>query len=193
MALLKFDEINKIEELTVWLDSLKPSELMEPENVRHCYDLVWDLMEYLYVLGFNDAREELGVIAEEMSTFLPPDYEAEKKMALNKKYDGLTFSDRVQAYAEMGNKSDIIRVVETDGNRIYQSGGNIGAKGIAKTKTWRTMQDDRVRDTHDYLDGVTVPYDERFYTYDGDSARFPEDFALPSNNVNCRCYCEYGK
>ena len=57
-------------------------------------------------------------------------------------------------------------------------------------KKWQTMEDDRVRDTHDYLQGVVVDRDERFYTFDGDSARYPGDFGLPENNVNCRCYVE---
>ena len=54
-------------------------------------------------------------------------------------------------------------------------------------KQWRTMLDDRVRETHDFLEGATVPVDARFYTNDGDSARFPGDFMLVENNANCRC------
>lgn len=57
-------------------------------------------------------------------------------------------------------------------------------------KQWRTMEDERVRDTHTYLDGVKTAADERFYTYDGDSARFPGDFSTAQNNVNCRCWID---
>ncbi len=191
MTLLNFDEINKYEEFKTWLTSLKPSELMEPENKAKCYDFVWDLMEYLYVLGFKDAREELGVIAEDMATFLPPDYMEKKWDAMYKRYEGMDFSDRVMTYAELGDIQNIVRVVETDGHRIYESGGAVGAEGIAHTKTWHTMEDERVRDTHEYLDEMTVGIDERFYTYDGDSARFPGDFSLPQNTVNCRCFITY--
>ena len=191
MKLLEFDEINKFAEAKEWLLSLKPSELME--NRDRAYDLVWDLMEYLYVLGFRDAREELGVVAEEMATFLPPDYMERKWDALYKTYDGMDFSDRVRAYAEIGDAKSIIRVMETDGHRIYESGGLSGAVGIGRTKTWNTMQDERVRDTHEYLDGTTVGIDEAFYTFDGDSAQFPGDFSLPQNNVSCRCFITYGK
>jgi hypothetical protein len=53
------------------------------------------------------------------------------------------------------------------------------------------MDDDRVRDTHMFLEGVEVPMGERFYTFDGDSAMIPGDFALPENNINCRCTLSY--
>ena len=193
MQLLNFDEINKAADVKEWLLSLKPSELMQPENRKRCEDLIWDLMEYLYVLGFKDAREDLGVVAEEMATFLPPDYMERKDEAMNKEYDGLNFTDRVREYAELGDVPSIIRVVETDGHRIYESGGLSGAWGIGHTKTWRTMQDFRVRDSHEYLDGVTVDIDEPFYTFDGDSGMFPGDFTTPEENVNCRCWITYGK
>lgn len=52
------------------------------------------------------------------------------------------------------------------------------------------MMDDRVRDTHSYLEGMEVPYNARFYTYDGDSAEAPGMFSLPENNINCRCVVE---
>lgn len=191
--LLKFDEINKYTEFLAWLKGLKPSQLMEPENKARCYDLVWDLMEYLYVFGYQTSREELGVIADDLGTFLPPDYMEQKWDAMYKRYDNMDFSDRVRAYAEMGDVPSIIRVVETDGHRIYESGAKVGAEGIAYTKTWHTMDDERVRDTHDFLEGMTVNVDEKFFTYDGDSAMFPGDFNDPANNINCRCWTTYNR
>ena len=193
MQLLKFDEINKYQEFKEWLTSLKPSELMEPENRNRCRDWMWDLLEYLYVLGFHDAREELGVVAEDMATFLPPDYMERKWDAIYKQYDGLDAMDRTAIYSETGDIQSLLRVAETDGHRIYESGGATGAIGIAKTKTWRTMDDDKVREAHEYLEGMTVGIDERFYTFDGDSAMFPGDFSLPQNSINCRCWLTYNK
>ena len=49
------------------------------------------------------------------------------------------------------------------------------------------MADERVRDTHSYLELETVGIDDDFYTYDGDHAPYPGLFALPENNINCRC------
>ena len=55
-------------------------------------------------------------------------------------------------------------------------------------KQWQTMRDGRVRDTHSYLQSAMVNLDDKFYTFDGDSALYPGGFELPENNVNCRCW-----
>ena len=57
-------------------------------------------------------------------------------------------------------------------------------------KRWQTMMDDRVRDTHSYLEGMEVPYNEDFWTYDSDHAPAPGMFNRPENNINCRCVVE---
>ena len=192
MQLLNFDEINKYVAFKEWLISLEPSEVMEQKR-KICDDL-WELLEYLYIYGFVTAREELGVIAEDVESVLPTDYKDAMDESIYKKFDGLDFADRTLSYAELGDKESIIRVAETDGHRVYNDGGYQGAKSAgAKTKTWLTMLDDKVRDTHDYLEGMTVGIDERFYTFDGDSARYPGDFSLPQNQINCRCEISYNR
>lgn len=119
-----------------------------------------------------------------------------------------TWEQRVSEYLddETGTVDDIIRVVDTDMNRIYNDSVlDVGEKANAGSvewsnedlpapdtkdrvmKTWQTMLDNRVRDTHEYLEGMTVPVGRRFYTYDGDSARYPGDFSNPANSINCRC------
>lgn len=109
---------------------------------------------------------------------------------------GKNWRERVEEYVETesGTVDDILRVVDTDMNRIYNDAIlDVGERaedeqsGKSVMKTWETMQDDRVRDTHDYLQSMTVPVNRRFYTFDGDSARYPGDFTDPQNNVNCRC------
>ena len=86
--------------------------------------------------------------------------------------------------------SGMERLIESEGNRLYNEGVLKAGEGIAKTKTWVTMGDERVRDTHWYLEGMTIPYDEEFVTYDGDSALAPGGFSDPSNNCSCRCWLE---
>ena len=191
MQLLNFDEINKYVTFREWLDSLEPSEVMEQKR-RICDDL-WELLEYLYMLGFEEARKELGVIAEDVESVLPSDYKDAMDESIYRKFDGLDFADRTLSYAELGDKESIVRVAETDGHRVYQDGGYQGANGYARTKTYETMQDLKVRDTHDYLQGITVGIDEEFYTFDGDSARYPGDFKTPQNNINCRCWVTYNR
>lgn len=233
MTILDFDELNSFREFREELLSMKPSEIMDQkERLRD--EVEW-LLEFAYMLGFDRAREELGVIAEDLKPFLPNDYaytpmgyldelyemtipegysaepteiEASKvspgidlpkdydqrmSEAVNKEIAGKTFADRVLEHAEKGDAQAILRVAETDGNRVYNSGGLLGARGLASTKTWETMQDDRVRETHDYLQSMTVPIDEDFYTYDGDHAPCPGGFEDVNNNANCRCWLSFSK
>lgn len=96
----------------------------------------------------------------------------------------------------MDFKDEIQRVVDTEYHRMYNTGAYDTAtemenEGYPVMKRWITMGDDRVRDTHSYIDDELVPLDEEFYTYDGDSAMFPGDFSNPANNINCRCICTY--
>ena len=102
-----------------------------------------------------------------------------------------TWEERVSEHLddEAGTVDEIIRVVDTDLNRVYNDSIlDVGERADGTVmKTWVTMMDERVRDTHDYLQSTSVPIDSRFYTFDGDSARYPGDFTLPQNNVNCRC------
>ena len=114
-----------------------------------------------------------------------------------------TWEQRVSEYLddENGTVDDVIRVVDTDMNRIYNDSIlNVGERagtedtvqdngqvGPTVMKTWETMMDERVRSTHEPLQSVSVPVNGRFHTWDGDSARYPGDFTDPNNNINCRC------
>lgn len=121
---------------------------------------------------------------------------------------GKDWEQRVSEYydSDSGTVDDVIRVVDTDMNRIYNDSVlDVGEKANAGRvewsnedlpapdtkdlvmKTWKTVLDDRVRDQHSYLEGMTIPVGRRFYTYTGDSARYPGDFSDPNNNCNCRC------
>ena len=114
---------------------------------------------------------------------------------------GKDWEQRVSEYLddETGTVDDIIRVVDTDMNRIYNDSIlNVGERAedeepmdgmptVGVTKTWETMMDERVRSTHFGLQSVSVPVNGRFHTWDGDSARYPGDFTDPNNNINCRC------
>ena len=157
-------------------------------------DEMLDLYLLAYMEGSRDAAEMLGVEPEE------PSGEDLTKM-IDRRIDGKTFKDRVRDYmnGEMGNTTGtpgeaIARVAETDAMRIYNEVAlNTARKGGAKTKTWNTMLDERVRDTHSYIEGVTVPIDAEFYTYDGDHAHAPGQFIKPENDIGCRCWLTYGK
>ena len=105
------------------------------------------------------------------------------------KVAGKTWRERVEDYfSNGGTGADLARIADTEMHRIANTAAlKTAQRAGAKTKTWATMLDDRVRETHDYLEGMTVGIDEDFYTYDGDHAPAPGGFALAENNVNCRC------
>ena len=86
----------------------------------------------------------------------------------------------------------VTRVLETESHRMYNSGGFDRATVCkAKYKSWVTMADEKVRDSHSYIEGEKIGINDKFYTYDGDSALMPGGFELAENNVNCRCWLSY--
>lgn len=181
MTTLYFDQIDKLK-LELAEKLLQDGKL----NERECIDAVYEILVLAYVYGVDDVNEMLGVSDTPNADRL--------RTALEKKYEGKDFADRVKEYARTGDIEAIGVVAETDAHRLY----NIGAFGVAldngaTTKTWNTQLDDRVRDTHDFLEGVQVPMDTTFVTFDDDEAMYPGDFSKPQNNVSCRCYLAFNK
>ena len=188
MTILPIDEINALE------DRLKPhfeddgkGRIKSREDAEDIIDELLDLFLLSYADGATATNTELG-------TAVMPSVDA-VDAAVYAAVAGETWRDRVIGYYESGGSLyDIRRIAETDATRIYNQGAvdAVIANGMqdATSKRWRTMNDDRVRDTHDYLEGMEIPFNSRFYTYDGDSAEFPGGFELPENNINCRCVVE---
>lgn len=107
--------------------------------------------------------------------------------------EGKTFADRVLEYALLDDVEGIRTVAETEYHRVYNTAADQTARSAPGqvSKRWRTVGDDVVRETHRYLEGMEVPLDAEFYTYDGDHAAFPGGFMQARNNVNCRCIVTY--
>lgn len=174
-----FDELNTTKgAVSILIAEGQRKELVE--------DTILDLLIMAYVFGGDDAAEQLESKRSDNVSKL--------ETALNKEYDGLTWRDRISEYIDTENLEDIYRVIDTETHRMYNTGEFDTAEEVpGALKRWVTMRDDRVRSTHEYLEGDAVPIDEWFYTWDGDSARFPGDFMLPENNVNCRCVLAFEK
>ena len=111
--------------------------------------------------------------------------------------EGKDFADRVADHVAAGNLGALKSLVESEYHRVYNTAvadsvqefinrGNFGV-----VKVWHTMGDERVRDTHVYLDSKQVNVEDEFYTYDGDHAPFPGRFTKVENNANCRCILTY--
>ena len=186
MTILPFDEINALKgRLTVYFG--EDGRVREKKYLNDIIDELWDLFMLAYLNGFNATIGEMGKDAEPSTGAM--------YNAIFFPVAGETWRDRVKNYVENGGTLyDIIRIAETDATRIYNQGALDAAKAIdaedTAYKRWCTMLDDRVRDTHDYLEGMVVPVNDDFYTFDGDHAPAPGMFSLPENNINCRCVIE---
>jgi hypothetical protein len=175
METLPIDELNN---LKAYLDlTFEKGEI----TLSEVLDDVLDVLVLGWANGLEYASSVLG------STYL--DY-SDLQKALDLKIEDKTYKDRVREHFEDLDVDGIIRVADTESHRLYNEAVFESAKASGKNvyKTWETMMDDRVRETHSYIEGVSVPIDERFYTSDGDSALYPGNFELAQNNVNCRCY-----
>lgn len=183
MTFFPWDEVNALES--------RAEEAQKQANegdfkkvVDEFIDSVEELFEMDYFYGVQDISMQLGKSLE-------PDY-ADMEKALAKKFDGKGYKDRIREYMADGTPADIARVIATDAHRIYNEAMyTTASKNGATKKTWHTMQDPRVRDSHDYLEGVTIPIDAEFYTYNGHHAYYPSEFAEPEENCNCRCWVTY--
>lgn len=151
-------------------------------------DIVDDLLD-LYMLAVAN-----GVVSinEQFGTDYQPSGEQIEKVVY-KKIDGQTWQDRVTEWYDNGGTGyDIVRIAETESHRIGNEIAHDAAKSVGATrKTWLTMIDDKVRDTHSFLESVSVGIDDEWYSYDGDHALYPGGFEKAENNVNCRCEIQY--
>lgn len=178
MRFLPVDELNAIQR-SLQGDS-QPDTRAKSYVVDELLDTALDFFLIAYFNGSKDAAEMLGIDVE-------PDIEKARD-AINKKIAGKDYKERLREYAPTGDTEAILKVLDTDMTRIYNTAVlDTAIPNGAKTKTWITMEDSKVRDEHAFLQGVTVPIDAYFYTYTGDKALAPGGFERPEGNCNCRC------
>lgn len=107
--------------------------------------------------------------------------------------DGKTFEDRVADHVLNNDLGGLKTLAESEFHRVYNAAVYDGGEDYVESgsfgvnKDWITVRDDAVRETHSYLEGVSVPLKEEFFTFDGDHAPYPGKFTKAENNVNCRC------
>lgn len=169
---MKFDEIHQLygistSSLKVLLDDL--------------YRDMWDF----YILGWIYAEEQ----AEQGHKAYPTNIDSLLYLTYE---DGKDAFDRMEEAYSDKDYPRISRIAETESHRMFNAGSIDRAKQSGlKHKRWETMLDDKVRENHEYLQGVSVPIDAQFISPDGDSADYPGGFSNASNNVNCRCVLEF--
>ena len=172
---MQWDELTILRQEATKFFSVKRTK---KEIDRFC-DYIEFVLCLVYAYGWRDAEEIVGIV---------PFKDGFDDKAVNLEIDGKTFRDRV---TEDTTPEEIIRLIDTEAHRDYNTGVFDAEETSGKTgirKTWNTMMDDRVRDPHFYLEGMTVGLKDEFYTYTGDSALYPGGFGVPELDINCRCY-----
>ena len=177
-SILPFDELNSFE---ASLRERFAYGKLAKEDEEDIIDEMLDLFLLAYAQGNSVTNANLS------SDWMPTVDDVMK--VIDAKVAGKTWRERVEDYfVNGGSVDDLVRIAETETHRDANTAAlDTAKKAGAKNKTWVTMMDDRVRETHDYLEGMTVSIDDDFYTYDGDHASAPGLFTLPQNNVSCRC------
>lgn len=185
MIFFPWDEVNALENKAE--EALKQAHTDDfKRRVDIFIDEVEELLEMDYVLGTQDAAQQLGLS-------ITADY-GDIRNAIDKKIDGKDYKERISEYFENGTPYDIARVISTDAHRVYNEAVYEAAKSAGATlKTWNTMGDLKVRDTHEYLEGVTVPLDAEFYSFKGGKTMYPGQWGIAEEDINCRCWLTYSK
>ena len=186
------------DELDQFLDGVRTRNLgrSEANRAEEEEDIIDELLD-LYLLAFYEGSQDAAMV---LDFYGEPSVEDAERV-INKPIAGKTFRERVHDYlnGDMGETTGttseaIARVADTDSVRIYNEAGLMTAKKAGATlKTWNTMEDPRVRDTHSVLDKVTAPLDGYFYTYTGEKALAPGQFGSAAEDCGCRCFLTFSK
>ena len=169
-----------IDELNIIVPKIikkKPSEIED--------DILSILIE-AYLLGVGHASQMMNREVSVSTTKM--------QNVIYREIDGKTFVERAAEHIAVGDLRGLETLAESEFHRVYNQSVEDGVRDTGRsnvTKTWVTVRDDRVRETHEYLEGMTIPVNEEFFTFDGDHASAPGGFQNAQNNVNCRCILEY--
>lgn len=106
---------------------------------------------------------------------------------------GKGYKDIAKQISELteANYKRSLRIARTEGGRVQSTVRQkyykeAKAKGIDIKKRWIATLDEKTRESHADLDGVTIGVDEKFI-YDGYEADGPRLFGIAALDINCRC------
>lgn len=177
------------------------------EKKKICIDAVYDLLVLAYVYGNQRTTSEIPpdiaqLLVEsgnlDSGGNIPVDTN-DLYTALYEPIAGETFEQRISKRIDDGtlDRETLNRILETDWHRMEETGAYDTARTVsAKTgrnayKVWKTMLDDRVRDSHWGMEGQSVPMDQKFRSMDGNETMFPGQFGIAEEDCNCRCFVSY--
>ena len=179
-SLFEWDELTLLREDAIRFVRAAKQKKPDRKEIDDFCDYLEFVLCLVYAYGWHDAEEIVGIV---------PMKDGLDDRSVNAEIAGETFRERIAEQIDKLSEEGVLRIIETESTRDYNTGVvDAGIQsGKAVRKKWNTMMDDKVRETHDYLEGATVGINDRFYTFDGDSALAPGGFVLPENNANCRC------
>ena len=181
----------------------------QPKVVKKkiCIDAVYELLVLAYVYGNQrTASETPPDITQMLVESGNLDSEGNIPVDANDLYTALyepiaveTFEQRISRRIDEGtlDRETLNRILETDWHRMEETGAYDTARTVsAKTgrnayKRWKTMMDDRVRDSHWGMEGQVVPMDQKFRSMDGNETMFPGEFGIAEEDCGCRCSVSY--
>ena len=180
-------------------------------------DMTGDAMPDAYMVNYNQEAEEVNqeeraaipfLLAAAGIALLRPTVKKKKDIAWNRKQfhaavtsnillnrpltgnnsvcvASLKFTVKRNADTARTNARTFMTYAETKGRQaVYNAADDLG---IHRVKIWRTVHDNRVRDAHAAMDGVSVPWTEDFIV-DGYKMIGPGDRSAPAYLwYNCRC------
>lgn len=184
MDVMPFDELNKFKTaLSQFFD--EKGRIKSKDAFDSLLDMLEDFLLLSYATGVEATNLSLSY------DYLPSADDA--MSVVDARIAGKTWRDRVQEYYENGGTiSDIERIAETEMHRDSNAGAFETAKAAGATeKVWHCMMLPTSRDTHIYLDGVTAPLDGEFYSFKGGSTKYPGQWGIAEEDVNCLCWLSF--
>lgn len=198
---LDFDEINRLE-YEDWFDEMDIEDEALEDRVRAAIAmdnrvgavLAWiernrpgvsEIYERFY-RAYMDMLDDIDAASEE-------DFE-ERAIAFAEEVTKSTQKHRDSLDGYWTSADRAVEIAKNESGLVNNTMEYREAKRSGKRyKTWHTMGDDKVRETHWPMDGVRVGIDE-FFNVNGYDMLFPMDGehgAPPEEIINCRCWVTY--
>ena len=186
-SILPMDELNRLDSQFRAQFGDAPLPNGDKELVKEVEDLLLDFFIYSYAMGNSVTNENLD------GDWTPDADEVED--VINAEVAGKTWKERVEDYfASGGTGADISRIAATESHRISNKAAyDTAKKAGATTKIWNCMMLPTSRDTHIYLNGVSAPIDGEFYSFKGGKTKYPGQWGIAEEDVNCLCWLSFSK
>lgn len=185
MSIMPFDELNLFKaKLSAHFENGAIRSKQDEEDI---IDELLDLFLLACANGVEQTNADLG-----------GDYRPGIKRVtdiVDREVAGKTWRQRVADYFANGcTEADIIRIAETETHRDSNEAAYITAQANKATKkTWHCLMLPTSRDSHIWLNGVSVPLDGYFYSINGGKTQFPGEWGIAEEDCNCYCYLTYSK